>query len=85
MDFSVFSIIREMLYLPMKTEEKFRSKAIIDVFASRTAKAFAAFFILFIDYIPFKASIFYTLFIMFGLWMLVVRVLFSKKTQGSYT
>ena len=38
-DYSVFSVLREMLYIPMKTDEKFRAKAIIDVFAYRSSKA----------------------------------------------
>jgi len=45
-DFSLFGVIREMLYIPMKLDEKFRAKAIIDVFAYRSAKALVAFCIL---------------------------------------
>lgn len=45
-DYSIFNIIKEMLYVPLKTEEKFRAKAIIDVFAYRSAKAFASLFVI---------------------------------------
>lgn len=45
-DYSVFTIIKEMLYVPLKLEEKFKAKAVIDVFAYRTAKVFATGFIL---------------------------------------
>ena len=38
-DFSLFSIIKEMLYVPLKPDEKFRAKAVIDVFAYRSSKA----------------------------------------------
>jgi ATP/ADP translocase len=38
-DFSLFSISREMLYIPFGLDEKFRAKAIIDVFAYRSSKA----------------------------------------------
>lgn len=38
-DFSLFGVIREMLYIPLKLDEKFRAKAIIDVFAYRSSKA----------------------------------------------
>jgi ATP/ADP translocase len=38
-DFSLLGVIREMLYVPLKLDEKFRAKAIIDVFAYRSAKA----------------------------------------------
>jgi AAA family ATP:ADP antiporter len=47
-DYSFFGIIREMLYIPLKIDEKYRAKAIIDVFAYRSAKAFASLFLLFI-------------------------------------
>ncbi len=50
-DFSIFSVIKEMLYIPLAIEEKFQAKAIIDVFAYRASKAFAAFFILGLQWI----------------------------------
>ncbi|NGX34894.1 MAG: hypothetical protein K1060chlam1_01254 [Candidatus Anoxychlamydiales bacterium] len=49
LDYSFFGIIREMLYIPLKTDEKYRAKAIIDVFAYRSAKAFASLFLIFIQ------------------------------------
>lgn len=49
MDHSFFGIVREMLYIPLTKEEKFRAKAVIDVFAYRTAKAVASFFLIFIQ------------------------------------
>ena len=48
-DFSIFNVIKEMLYIPLKLDEKFRAKALIDVFAYRTAKALASFLILFLQ------------------------------------
>ncbi|MFI5334856.1 MAG: Npt1/Npt2 family nucleotide transporter [Chlamydiales bacterium] len=45
-DFSIFGIIKEILYIPLKPDEKFRAKAFIDVFAYRSAKAFASIIIL---------------------------------------
>ncbi len=38
LEFSLFLIIKEMLYIPMRPEEKFQAKAVIDVFMSRFAK-----------------------------------------------
>ena len=35
-----------MLYLPLKNEEKFKAKAIIDVFAYRSSKAVASLIII---------------------------------------
>lgn len=45
-DYSIFNIIKEMLYIPLKSEEKFQAKAIIDVFAYRTAKALASLLVI---------------------------------------
>ena len=45
-DYSIFNIIKEMLYVPLKTSEKFKAKAIIDVFAYRSAKALASVFVI---------------------------------------
>lgn len=47
LDFSIFGVLKEMLYIPLKPDEKFRAKAIIDVFAYRSSKAFASILILF--------------------------------------
>jgi ATP:ADP antiporter, AAA family len=44
-DFSLFGIVKEMMYIPLKKDEKFRAKAFIDVFAYRTSKACASFLI----------------------------------------
>jgi AAA family ATP:ADP antiporter len=38
-DFSLFGVIREMLYIPLQLDAKYRAKAVIDVFAYRTSKA----------------------------------------------
>jgi AAA family ATP:ADP antiporter len=48
-DFSLFGVIKEMLYIPLKTDDKFRAKAVIDVFAYRSAKACGSLLILFIQ------------------------------------
>jgi len=50
-DFSIFGVIKEMLYIPLKREEKFQAKAVIDVFAYRTAKAGGSLLILAIQMI----------------------------------
>jgi len=45
-DFSIFGVVREMLYIPLKPDEKFRAKAVIDVFAARSSKAIASLLII---------------------------------------
>ncbi len=49
LDYSLFGIAREMLYIPLKINEKFQAKAFIDVFASRSARALGSFLILFLQ------------------------------------
>ena len=58
LDFSIFGIVREMLYIPLKVDEKYRAKAVIDVFVYRSAKAFAPLFILVFQFF-FKGFSFY--------------------------
>ena len=45
-DFSLFTIIKETLYIPLSPDQKFRAKAFIDVFLYRFAKVFASLIIL---------------------------------------
>lgn len=47
-DYSLFAILKEMLYVPLKVEEKFKAKAFIDIFAYRSSKAIASCFLLLI-------------------------------------
>jgi len=46
LDFSVLGVIREMLYIPLKPDEKYRARAVIDVFAHRSSKAFSSILII---------------------------------------
>lgn len=45
-DFSLFGVIKEMLYIPLNPKEKFHAKSIIDVVAYRSSKAVASLLIL---------------------------------------
>lgn len=45
-DFSLFSVGREMLYIPFGLDVKYRAKAVIDVFAYRSSKALVSLCIL---------------------------------------
>ena len=85
-DFSLFSIIKEVLYIPLKPDEKFRAKAIIDVFAYRSSKAIASTLILSLQailgsvFLPFLnwASI-----VFFLLWIGIVIALFKDHEKES--
>lgn len=50
-DFSLFGILREMLYIPLRPEEKFQAKAVIDVFVHRSAKAVVSICILGLNFV----------------------------------
>lgn len=81
-DFSLFSVIKEMLYIPLKPDEKFRAKAVIDVFAHRSSKALVSVLILSLQ--ACFTSLFPTLLswssiLLFGLWMLIVVKLFKEQ------
>lgn len=45
-DYSIFNIAKESLYSPLAIREKFQAKAVIDVFAYRSARAIASLLVL---------------------------------------
>jgi len=51
-DFSLFGVMREMLYVPLKLDEKYRAKAVIDVFAYRSSKALISLSIIGLQFFP---------------------------------
>ncbi|MBS0629121.1 MAG: hypothetical protein JSS30_02710 [Verrucomicrobia bacterium] len=46
LDFSVLGVVREMLYIPLKPDEKYRARAVIDIFAHRSSKAISSVLII---------------------------------------
>ncbi len=85
-DFSLFSIIKEMLYIPLKPDEKFRAKAIIDIFAYRSSKAIASFLILGLQ--ATLSSHFFSILnwagvVLFILWIGMVFFLFKEPVSAS--
>lgn len=86
-DFSLFTLFREMLYVPLKLDEKFRAKAIIDVFAYRTAKAGASFLLLFLQEFVQNIIPFITLFtlIIFMVWLFIILQMFKEKQHIDVT
>lgn len=81
-DYSLFGFLREMLFLPLKLDEKYRAKAVIDVFAHRTSKALISFLLLGLQWIV-GSQVFsltnYLIFAVFLGWILVVAFLFKKS------
>lgn len=83
-DYSIFNILKEMLYVPLKTDEKFKAKAIIDVFAYRSAKAFASLFVIALGFFsPEKLPYAYSWgpFVLFAVWIGAVFVHFHRHEE----
>ena len=81
-DFCFFSLIREMLFLPLSLDEKYRAKAIIDVFAYRTARAAASLLLLALQF--FSRNVLSTLTVVnlfiFSLWIMMVYKMFQTQS-----
>ncbi len=82
-DFSIFSISREMLYIPLSLKEKYKAKAIIDVFVYRSSKALGSFFLIFLQIFA-KNSVFSLVgnvsLAFFVLWTLFSYYAFKNKS-----
>lgn len=83
-DFSLFGVIREMLYIPLALDEKFRAKAIIDVFAYRTSKALVSFGLILLQIVAgsylLQLTSYASIAIFLG-WFTTVAILFRKRAQ----
>lgn len=84
-DSSIFGIVREMLYIPMKLEEKFKAKAFIDVFAYRTAKAMAGFILIFFGIFKNQVILSCVFLLVFILWIVVVKNIFKEELSYKFT
>ena len=83
-DYSLFNILKEILYVPLGPAEKFKAKAIIDVFGYRSAKGLASFFIISLTALaPEKLPYAYSWgpFICFGIWMVTVFFYLREKEE----
>lgn len=81
-DFSLFGVLKEMLYIPLKQEEKFQAKAIIDVFAYRSSKAVASCLILLLQLAGFSemiSTLSWASFFLLAVWAWVVYRMFQIK------
>lgn len=84
-DFSLFGVLREMLYIPLSLDEKYRAKAVIDVFAYRSSKAVVSLTVLGLQALTGAAILFYvnTLSIaLFIAWMGLVWFMFKRAPEA---
>jgi len=87
-DFSLFGVIREMLYVPLQLDAKFRAKAIIDVFAYRTSKALVSLGLLLLQVVAGSYLLQMTSYISIAVfigWLATVAILFRKRQNVSLT
>lgn len=81
-DTSLFGISKEMLYSPLKNEEKFQAKSIIDIFAYRGAKAIAALTIFLLQSLSSSPSILsWGSLALFALWIWLAYRYFAVQRQ----
>lgn len=73
-DHSIFTISKEMLYIPLSANEKYQAKAVIDVFAYRSSKGIASLLILVLQVVLIEVGVVLT-YLLLGLavaWILLV-------------
>lgn len=81
MDFSLFNILKEMLFLPIGMDEKFRVKAIIDVFSYRSAKGITSIFLILFQFMNVSYLTSYVLIVLGVFWVFVLISLFKQETS----
>ena len=83
-DYSLFGVLRELLYPSLTMEEKFRAKSVIDVFAYRTSRSLASLLVLGLQYSAGAGLIFLlqgSQVLLCAAWIGVIFVMFRQKKQ----
>lgn len=84
LEFSLFGVIREMLYVPLPLDAKYRAKAVIDVFAYRSSKALVAIGLIALQLIAgayFLKIASYLSVALFIAWLAALGLLFRKSSH----
>ena len=85
-DYSLFGVLRELLYPSLTIEEKFRAKSVIDVFAYRTSKSIASLLVLALQYSAGAGLIFFlqgSQVLLCAIWVGVIFMMFRQYSlQG---
>lgn len=82
LEFSIFGVMREMLYSPLPLDAKYRAKAVIDVFAYRSSKAFVAVGLIALQAVAqqhFLKIAGYTSVAVFVFWLITVSIFFRRQ------
>ena len=87
MDYSIFRAAKEILYIPMSTEEKVQGKAVIDMFGYRVGKVGASLLVLALVSAEPSASVTFAVLILIVVWFALtvplVRQFRAKTSSGS--
>jgi AAA family ATP:ADP antiporter len=78
LDYSIFGVVKEMLYIPLSIDQKFKAKAVIDVFIYRSSKAIASLAIIVLP----AFMIDYTTLAILIIWITAVLARFKHVPQA---
>ena len=84
-EYSIFNIVKEMLYIPLKVEEKFKAKAVIDIFAYRSSRGLAALLIIALQIFaldPISRWISGAAILIFTTWLATVFLLYKDPNRA---
>lgn len=84
-EYSVFNIVKEMLYIPLQVEEKFKAKAVIDIFAYRSSRGLAALLIIGLQILsldPISRWISGAAILIFTTWLVTVSYLYKDPNTA---
>ena len=87
LDYSIFRVATEMLYIPLTVQEKFKAKAVIDVFAYRSAKALGSFIVLALQFcfpLSVHEAINYGAFAVLVLWLFATYGISKEKEHPHF-
>lgn len=83
-DYSLFNLLKEMLYVPLSPYEKKNAKAVVDIFAYRSSKGIASFLVIGLQTF-FASSVIalccWSVLVLFGSWILLS--IFYFRSSGS--
>ncbi|PCI76861.1 hypothetical protein COB21_03775 [Candidatus Aerophobetes bacterium] len=85
-DYSLFNLLKEMLYVPLSNFEKKNAKAFVDIFAYRSSKGIASILVIGLQYF-FSSSLFQvcslSVVILFFLWSMMSLFYFRSSSSMS--
>jgi ATP:ADP antiporter, AAA family len=84
-EYSFFNIVKEMLYIPLAMEEKFKAKAVIDIFAYRSSRGFASILIIGLQILhldPISRWISTAAILLFSTWLVTVSLLYKNNESS---